>query len=89
MCLQKPATVKLQTVDCDGRIVARVTCDGLDANAEQVCAGVASANRLRRREASCAARDVRRATGAVEGALAAIHIAAAGAGHAETAIWNP
>jgi len=38
---KRPAEVRPQTKDRDGRTVARVTCDGVDANAEQVHAGMA------------------------------------------------
>ena len=41
MCFQKPATVNPQTRDRYGRTVARVTCDGTDANAEMVRSGMA------------------------------------------------
>lgn len=41
MCFQKPATVKPQTRDRYGRTVARVICDGTDANVEMVRAGMA------------------------------------------------
>lgn len=41
MCFQKPTTVKPQTRDRYGRTVARINCDGTDANAEQVHAGMA------------------------------------------------
>ncbi len=41
LCFKRP--VKLKTVDVDryGRTVARVYCDGVDANAEQVRRGMA------------------------------------------------
>ena len=41
MCFQKPATVKPQTRDRYGRTVARINCDGTDANAEMVRTGMA------------------------------------------------
>jgi micrococcal nuclease len=41
MCFQKPAAVKPQTRDRYGRTVARVNCDGTDANAEIVRSGMA------------------------------------------------
>lgn len=40
-CFRKPAEVRPQTKDRYGRTVARVTCAGVDANAEQVRAGMA------------------------------------------------
>ena len=41
LCFNKPATVREETRDRNRRMVARVTCDGTDANAEQVRAGMA------------------------------------------------
>lgn len=41
LCFEKPAVVKPQTTDRYGRTVARVECDGIDASAEQVRAGMA------------------------------------------------
>ena len=41
MCLQKKAKIKPQTKDRYGRIVARVICDGVDANEEQIKRGMA------------------------------------------------
>jgi len=41
LCFKKPAQVGPQTKDRYGRTVGRVTCDGVDANAEQVRAGTA------------------------------------------------
>ena len=41
ICFDKPAEIKPQTRDRYGRTVARVICDGVDANAEQVRAGMA------------------------------------------------
>ncbi len=41
VCLKKRAVVKPQTTDRYGRTVARVECDGVDANVEQVRAGMA------------------------------------------------
>jgi endonuclease YncB( thermonuclease family) len=41
VCFKKQAVVKPQTTDRYGRTVARVECDGVDANAEQVRAGMA------------------------------------------------
>ena len=41
VCFQKQAIVKPQARDRYGRTVARVICDGADANAEQVRAGMA------------------------------------------------
>ena len=41
MCLQKKAKIKPQTKDRYGRTVARVICDGVDANEEQVKRGMA------------------------------------------------
>jgi endonuclease YncB( thermonuclease family) len=40
-CFQQPAVVRPQTIDRYGRTVARVECDGVDASAEQVRAGMA------------------------------------------------
>ena len=40
-CIKRPAEVRPQTKDRYGRTVARVICDGVDANAEQVRAGMA------------------------------------------------
>lgn len=41
LCFQKPAEVRPVSSDRYGRTVARVTCDGIDANAEQIRAGMA------------------------------------------------
>lgn len=41
ICFQKPAIVKPQTRDRYGRTVARINCDGIDANAEMVRSGMA------------------------------------------------
>ena len=41
MCLQKKAKIKPQAKNRYGRIVARVICDGVDANEEQVKRGMA------------------------------------------------
>ena len=41
MCLQKKAKIKPQTKDRYGRTVARVICDGIDANEEQIKRGMA------------------------------------------------
>jgi micrococcal nuclease len=41
LCFGKQAQVKPQVKDRYGRTVARVTCDGVDANAEQVNRGMA------------------------------------------------
>lgn len=41
MCFGKTAEVSTQTRDRYGRTVARVRCDGIDANAEQVRRGMA------------------------------------------------
>jgi endonuclease YncB( thermonuclease family) len=41
MCLQKKAKIKPQTKDRYGRTVARVICDGVDANEEQIKRGMA------------------------------------------------
>ena len=41
MCLQKKAKIKPQTIDRYGRTVARVICDGVDANEEQIKRGMA------------------------------------------------
>ena len=41
VCFKKQAVVKQQTTDRYGRTVARVECDGADANAEQVRSGMA------------------------------------------------
>jgi endonuclease YncB( thermonuclease family) len=41
LCHGKPATVKRTATDRYRRTVARVECDGIDANAEQVRAGMA------------------------------------------------
>ena len=41
LCFDKLATIQPQSTDRYGRTVARVTCAGVDANAEQVRAGMA------------------------------------------------
>jgi endonuclease YncB( thermonuclease family) len=41
LCLKKPAKVEWQAKDKNDRYVAQVTCNGVDANAEQVRAGMA------------------------------------------------
>ena len=41
LCFKMQAVVKLQPTDRYGRTVARVECDSVDANVEQVRAGVA------------------------------------------------
>ena len=41
MCFQKQAEIRPQTKDRYGRTVARIICDGTDANAEQVKRGMA------------------------------------------------
>lgn len=41
LCFGRTAQIRAQTVDRYGRTVARVWCDGVDANAEQVRAGLA------------------------------------------------
>ena len=41
VCFRKPAEVRPPTTDRHGRTVARVICDGIDASAEQVRAGMA------------------------------------------------
>lgn len=41
LCHGKAATVRPRTTDRYGRTVARVECDGIDASAEQVRAGMA------------------------------------------------
>lgn len=41
LCLGKPAIVEPRTTDRYGRAVARVECDGADASAEQIRAGMA------------------------------------------------
>jgi endonuclease YncB( thermonuclease family) len=41
LCHSRPAVVRPQTTDRYGRTVARVECDGSDASAEQVRAGLA------------------------------------------------
>jgi endonuclease YncB( thermonuclease family) len=41
LCFQQPAVLRPQTTDRYGRTVARVECDGVDASAEQVRAGMA------------------------------------------------
>jgi endonuclease YncB( thermonuclease family) len=41
LCYGKPATIKRTATDRYRRTVARVVCDGIDANAEQVRAGMA------------------------------------------------
>ena len=41
LCFGRAAQVRAQTVDRYGRTVARVWCDGVDANAEQVRVGLA------------------------------------------------
>jgi endonuclease YncB( thermonuclease family) len=40
-CFGKPAIVARRTTDRYGRTVARVECDGIDASAEQIRAGMA------------------------------------------------
>lgn len=41
LCFKKPATLRVQTTDRYGRTVARVVCGGVDANVDQVRAGMA------------------------------------------------
>ena len=41
LCFKKQAVEKPQTTDRHGRTVARVECDGIDANVEQVRSGMA------------------------------------------------
>lgn len=41
LCFGRTAQVRTQTVDRYGRSVARVSCEGVDANAEQVSSGMA------------------------------------------------
>ncbi len=41
VCFDRPARVRIVTIDRYGRLVGRVWCDGLDANAHQVEAGMA------------------------------------------------
>lgn len=41
LCFNKPATVREEARDRNRRMVARVVCDGVDANAEQVREGMA------------------------------------------------
>jgi micrococcal nuclease len=41
LCFQQPAVVTPRTTDRYGRTVARIECDGVDASAEQVRAGMA------------------------------------------------
>lgn len=41
MCFQREAVLRPTTIDRYGRTVARVECDGRDANADQVRAGMA------------------------------------------------
>ena len=41
LCFKKAAKVRPQTADRYGRTVARIECDGIDANVEQVRAGMA------------------------------------------------
>jgi endonuclease YncB( thermonuclease family) len=41
LCLKKPAKVEWQAKDKNDRYVGQVTCNGVDANAEQVRAGMA------------------------------------------------
>lgn len=41
VCFQKSAEIRPLTTDRYGRTVARVSCDGIDANSEQVRAGMA------------------------------------------------
>jgi len=41
LCHGKPAILEPRTTDRYGRTVARVECDGMDASAEQVRAGMA------------------------------------------------
>ena len=44
LCFQREAVLRPTTIDRYGRTVARVVCDGRDANAEQVRAGMAWAS---------------------------------------------
>jgi endonuclease YncB( thermonuclease family) len=41
MCFKKPALLEAQGTDSYGRLLARVECDGVDANASQVAMGMA------------------------------------------------
>ncbi|MEW6563597.1 MAG: thermonuclease family protein [Pseudomonadota bacterium] len=41
MCFKKPAEIQVQATDRYHRSVARVTCNGVDANAEQIRRGMA------------------------------------------------
>jgi endonuclease YncB( thermonuclease family) len=41
LCFQKQAAIRPQTTDRYGRTVAHVSCDGMDANTEQVRSGMA------------------------------------------------
>lgn len=41
LCFNKMATIQPQSIDRYGRTVARVTCAGVDANADQVRSGMA------------------------------------------------
>jgi len=54
LCFNKSAEVKPQTRDRYGRTVARITCDGTDANAAQIRAGMAWAYTAYLRDASLA-----------------------------------
>lgn len=41
LCFKKTATVRPQTTDLYGQTVARIECEGTDANVEQVRSGMA------------------------------------------------
>jgi endonuclease YncB( thermonuclease family) len=41
ICFKKPAVLQAQGKDSFGRLLARVECDGIDANASQVAMGMA------------------------------------------------
>lgn len=41
LCFDKPTTIQTVSIDRYGRTVAQVTCDGVDANREQVKRGMA------------------------------------------------
>ncbi|MES2103917.1 MAG: thermonuclease family protein [Pseudomonadota bacterium] len=53
MCFGKDATYQKRTVDRYGRIVARVTCAGVDVNREQVDKGLAWVYPRYNRDTNC------------------------------------
>lgn len=52
LCYNKPAQLAVQDTDRYGRTVARVTCDGVDANREQIRRGLAWVYRKYSRDAA-------------------------------------